>query len=139
LALFLKTPNPVLGIDDVPHKEGRPLPDDLEYPAGERFTPHFLKDGRNRVCMEAEYWFGEDAAFKIGTNLPKPSALLLHYSYGAAVLKRWGVHLQVLSGHDRHVPSPDDDIVSVAPVGISLALSSHIQKWASEVAYALSH
>jgi hypothetical protein len=133
----LKTPNPVLGIDDVSHKEGRPLPDGLEYPAGERFTPQFLKDGEHRIYMEGEHWFGTDAVFKIGTNLPKPSALLLHYSYGAAVLKRWGVHLQVLSGHHRHLPSPDDT-VSVAPTGTSLELSSYIQQWASEVSSALN-
>jgi hypothetical protein len=128
----------VLGIDDVPHK-WCPLYDDLrlEHPSGERLTPQFLKAGKHRVYTEEEHWFGADAAFKIGTNLPKPSALLLHYSYGAAVLKRWGVHLQVLSDHHRHLPSPDDT-VSVAPTGTSLELSSYIQQWASEVSSALS-
>jgi len=36
------------------------------------------------------------AAFKQGTNLPKPSALLLHYNYGAAVVKLWGHRTKVL-------------------------------------------
>ncbi|KAH9973563.1 hypothetical protein BGW80DRAFT_1459043 [Lactifluus volemus] len=71
LAILKVTPNPVLGIDDVPHKE-RPLYDDLEHPSGERLTPQFLKAGKNRVFMEEERWFGADAAFKIGTIFLSP-------------------------------------------------------------------
>lgn len=36
------------------------------------------------------------AAFKRGTNLPKPSSLLLHYNYGAVVVKLWGRRTEVL-------------------------------------------
>ena len=37
-----------------------------------------------------------DAAFKTGSRKPKPSDLLLHYTYGCAAVKRWGMNVDIL-------------------------------------------
>lgn len=38
-----------------------------------------------------------DAAFLQNTGLPKPSGVLLHYNYGAAVVKYWGRNTMLLT------------------------------------------
>jgi hypothetical protein len=78
-------------------------------PADERFTLQLLDDIPNpeRTQLERTRMIGQDAAFKSGTNLPKPSALLLHYRYGAAAVKLWGRHGHLLSsGHRENIPRP---------------------------------
>lgn len=98
----------MLDIEDIHNRVERTIHDELEYPAGERFTLHLLEDGPRRAEIDSAFpWHGRDAAFKRGTNLAKPSALLLHYNYGAAAVKRWGHHRQFLSAsHRRNIPRP---------------------------------
>ena len=96
---FVQTPNLVLDIDDVPKGSPRSPPLDTteyEYPVGERFSLHLVGElDRNKVLRG--YPNNTDAAFKRGTTLHKPSALILHYNYGAAVVKQWGRRTEVLN------------------------------------------
>jgi hypothetical protein len=78
----------VLTIGDVPNSPARDLEDDVEYPTDERFTLQLLV-GDQRALTDLP-WIGRDVAFKKGTNLAKPSGLLLDHKYGAAAVKRWG-------------------------------------------------
>jgi hypothetical protein len=108
---FLQTPNPVLDIGDVPNNNNptRYLRVGTQCPADERFTLQLLVDVSNqeRTQLERTRMIGQDAAFKSGTNLPKPSDLLLHYRYGAAAVKLWGHHGHLLSsGHRKNIPRP---------------------------------
>ena len=41
----------------------------------------------------------------IDQQLPKPADLLLHYNYGAAAVKQWGVKSSVLTSHP-DIPRP---------------------------------
>ena len=98
---FVKTPNHVLDINDVPRDSARsPLPGrdttEYEYPVCERFSLQLVGDLHRSKLLHA-YPNNTNAAFKRGTNLPKPSALLLHYNYGAAVVKLWGRRTDVLN------------------------------------------
>ncbi|KAF8343708.1 hypothetical protein F5887DRAFT_1134767 [Amanita rubescens] len=94
-AAILKTPNHILRTEDVP-----PCPDriftspDVSYPTRNRYTLQWL-ESQDAATM---HFFpnNSDAAFR---NLPrerKPSALLLHYNYGAAAVKNWGRGKDVL-------------------------------------------
>ncbi|KAH9959461.1 hypothetical protein BC827DRAFT_1377170 [Russula dissimulans] len=104
--VILQTPNHVLDIDDVPWDSARsPLWDPAEYedPVDERFSLQSLGDLHRSKLLHV-YPNNTTAAFKRGTNLPKPSPLILHYNYGAAVVKLWGRRTEVL---DRpNVPRP---------------------------------
>ncbi|KAF7333904.1 hypothetical protein MSAN_02403200 [Mycena sanguinolenta] len=95
--VVLKTPNPVLTVDDIPPGHTRPLKNDIEYPDGERYTLQWL-DG----CAEERAVIpnNSDAKFRINTQIDKPSPMLLHYNYGAAAVKWWGrgkSHLEILN------------------------------------------
>jgi len=46
-----------------------------------------------------------DATFRRGTRKPKPSHLLLHYTYGAAVVKHWGQNKDVFMNRP-NIPRP---------------------------------
>lgn len=46
-----------------------------------------------------------DAAFLKNTKLPKPSGVLLHYNYGAAVVKHWGRNTMLLTNQPG-IPCP---------------------------------
>jgi len=96
----------VLDLDDVSVGPTRfPLRDTVkyEYPVGERFLLQVIGDVERDALLDA-YPNNTAAAFKRGTNLPKPSALLLHYNYGAAVVKLWGHRTEVLD--QRNIPRP---------------------------------
>ncbi|KAH9959463.1 hypothetical protein BC827DRAFT_1134615 [Russula dissimulans] len=98
--VILQTPNDVLDIDDVPRVDSvrSPLLDPAvyEYPVGERFSLQAVGDLHRSTLLHA-YPNNTTAAFKRGTNLPKPSSLILHYIYGAAVVKLWGRRTDVLN------------------------------------------
>jgi len=88
----------VLDVDDIPGDPARfPLENTIEYeyPVGERFSLQLVGD-LGRGVMLRMFPNNIDAAFKRGTHLPKPSALLLHYNYGAAIVKLWGHRTEVL-------------------------------------------
>ncbi|KAH9959456.1 hypothetical protein BC827DRAFT_1361119 [Russula dissimulans] len=97
--VILQTPNHVLDIDDVPRDSARsPLldPAEYEYPVGERFSLQSVGDLHRSTLLHV-YPNNTTAAFKRGTNLLKPSPLILHYNYGAAVVKLWGRRTEVLN------------------------------------------
>ncbi|KIJ57383.1 hypothetical protein M422DRAFT_773957, partial [Sphaerobolus stellatus SS14] len=114
-AVILKTPNPILDPADIhPRLDvGTPLPNNKQYPRTARYTLQIF----NRTLL-TQLWGklpdNVDAAFlKPSLNgkgnpkptLPKPSALLLHYNFGAAALKQWGRNKVILSGRPG-IPRP---------------------------------
>src|ERR1700733_2591046 len=79
------------------------------YPEGERFTLQLIEflGGPARKVVEQLWRVGYDAAFSSGTQARKPSGVLLHYNYGAAAVKWWGHHTDVLRARGPpHPPSP---------------------------------
>jgi len=104
--VILQTPKHVLDIDDVPGDPARfPLEDtdEFQYPVSEQFSLQMVGELKRKTELNL-YPNNTTAAFKQGTNLPRPSALLLHYNYGAAVVKLWGHRAEVL---DRpNIPRP---------------------------------
>ncbi len=89
----MQTPNEILDVEDVPPNASQdPLLPNMEYPAGERFTLQMLGEPDDRDKLLAKHPNNTDAAFKRDTGLPKPSSLLLHYSYGASAIRVWGQH-----------------------------------------------
>jgi hypothetical protein len=125
LVFFLQTPNPVLDATDVANNPTRYLRDGTQYPSDERFTLQLLLEmpTPDRVQLERICMIGQDAAFKSGTNLPKPSALLLHYRYGASAVKLWGRHEHLLSSdHRKNIPRPPAEVTPY-PAGPSLSIN----------------
>ncbi|KAF8313720.1 uncharacterized protein EI90DRAFT_3159633 [Cantharellus anzutake] len=101
--VILKTPNRILDIGDVPPYNGSDFPLDameLEYPLGARFSLQCLDDDPPLISKA-----NKDACFLRGT-LSKPSSLILHYNYGAAVVKLWGCHAHLLSKRN-NIPRPE--------------------------------
>ncbi|KAJ7769504.1 hypothetical protein B0H16DRAFT_1307519 [Mycena metata] len=84
----LQTPNPVLGVNDIPPRHNRALPDDIKYPDEQRYTLQWLHGDSPEVLARIPN--NSDATFKKRTHLQKPSPMLLHYNYGAAAVKWWG-------------------------------------------------
>ncbi|KAJ7653837.1 hypothetical protein B0H17DRAFT_957194 [Mycena rosella] len=85
---ILKTPNLVLGVNDIPACHTRALPDHIKYPDGQRYTLQWL-DGDSPELL-AGIPNNSDATFRKYPHIPKPSLILLHYKYGAAAVKWWG-------------------------------------------------
>ncbi len=79
----------------------------MEYPAGERFTLQLLKEPGSQELQNylAAFPNNMDAAFKRNTGLPLPSALLLRYSYGTAIIAQWGQHIYPLTNRT-DIPRP---------------------------------
>jgi len=75
---------------------------DVSYPTG-RYTLQWLQTPVQSVASMVPN--NADAAFKINTNKPKPSDLLLHYNYGAAAVKRWGRGTEILQNRP-NLPRP---------------------------------
>lgn len=105
----------MLACNDVPIVAGRILTAGTQFPPNERFTlqlidcalqslPAPTREELERVCK-----FGQDAAFRSDSDLPKPSGVLLHYNYGAAAVKFWGHNkdsLQCGTAPARPPPAP---------------------------------
>ena len=113
------------------------MQDSVIYPHNSQYTLHWLEPpGRS----EAPYLppSNSDAAFMKGTELPKPSELLLHYNYGAAVVKWWGYGEEIF----RNLITPPCLPEAVpAPMGLqtsihdrSIAISKCDHAWASDTA-----
>ncbi|TFY76181.1 hypothetical protein EWM64_g7833 [Hericium alpestre] len=84
---ILPTPNHILQIEDIPPRaEFRREPfDEVEYPAGKRFTlQHLVRSTGERALH------GLDAKFKKQTDAKLPSTLLLNYHYGNVAVQQWG-------------------------------------------------
>ncbi|KAF8493171.1 hypothetical protein F5888DRAFT_1908746 [Russula emetica] len=92
------TPNPVLNMDDVRRNIQRQIRAGTGYHEGERFTLQLIEisDAIGRSTVEQFCQVGRDAMFSSHTDTAKPSSLLLHYNYGAAVVKWWGHHTEML-------------------------------------------
>ncbi|KAF9513409.1 hypothetical protein BS47DRAFT_1344194 [Hydnum rufescens UP504] len=96
--VILKTPNLYLDVADVPPRAQRDEPFDpsLSYPPNDRYSLQWLVDpGRGGRAVPSNL----DAAFKTQSQQPPPSALLLHYIYGAAAITQWGHGSEVLKTH----------------------------------------
>jgi hypothetical protein len=87
----------VLSIEDVPNGPVRVVGDDVECPTQERFALQLLV--RDDPDLTELPWIGRDAAFKKGSNLAKPSEVLLHYKYGAAAIKCWSRQTHLFASH----------------------------------------
>jgi hypothetical protein len=98
----------VLNIDDIPVNNHRDIRAGTGYPESERFTLQLIEilEGVDRSTVEQLCYVGRNAAFSTGTQMAKPSGLLLHYNYGAAALKWWGHHTDILRSQDPPHPSP---------------------------------
>ena len=105
-------------MNDIPPRPQRQIVQGTGYPEDERFTLQLIEilTGIERtLALEASYC-GRDATFATGAIAgadaqdpkPKPSGLLLHYNYGAAVVKWWGHHTDILreDGGPPHPPPP---------------------------------
>jgi hypothetical protein len=104
LYLSNQTPNPILSTDDIPQGPDREyIPPGANYPLGHRYTLQSLKIIPQRVLSVIPN--NGDATFNGSSNKQKPSALLLHYNYGAAAAKLWGHGTNVLK-NDRQLPRP---------------------------------
>ena len=90
-----QTPNHILKTTDIPPRHNRTdLASDVGYPPHERYTLQWLEDpGPADTNMIPN---NSDSTFKKGTKKPKPSDLLLHYTYGAAAVRRWGRGTKIL-------------------------------------------
>ncbi|KAJ7639353.1 hypothetical protein FB45DRAFT_425222 [Roridomyces roridus] len=86
----IKTPNPVLEVDDIPprhpltllHEQG-----EVQYPEGKRYTMQWLGED---TMLENVFPNNADAAFRKDKQLPDPSPVLLHYQYGVTAVYQWG-------------------------------------------------
>ena len=78
------------------------------YPKGERFSLQLIEisDALDRSIVEQLCQVGCDAAFSTGTQIAKPSSVLLHYNYSAAAVKWWGHHTDILRSQNPPHPAP---------------------------------
>jgi len=89
-----QTPNQILNPKDIPPRDDRHVYADVSYPTSSRYTLQWLvvpEPGITTIVPN-----NRDATFKRNTEKPKPSDLLLHYTYGAAAIKCWGHGTEVL-------------------------------------------
>ncbi|KAI0289275.1 hypothetical protein BC826DRAFT_630875 [Russula brevipes] len=103
--VVLKTPNPILGKDDIPQCLDREyMPEGAVYPANERYTLQSLETLPPDVSVFVPV--NRDGAFRGSSDEEKPSGLLLHYNYGAAAVKVWGHGKEVLEAQRQPLRPP---------------------------------
>ncbi|KAI9567886.1 hypothetical protein HD554DRAFT_2314559 [Boletus coccyginus] len=93
-AVILKTPNLILRTNDVPGPHNRNLHDGYSYSPQARYTFQWLFTDDPELLHS--FPNNADAAF-VSHDKPKPSDLLLHYSYGAAAVTKWGRNHAILN------------------------------------------
>jgi hypothetical protein len=95
-------------MNDVRSNNQRQIRAGTGYPEGERFTLQLIEISYafDRSIAEQIYHVGCDAAFSTGTQIAKPSGVLLHYNYGAAAVKWWGHHTDILRSQNPPHPAP---------------------------------
>jgi len=88
----------------------REILDGTECPADGRFTLQLIEimEGHVRSAVVRAFYIGRDAAFAVDSGTSRPSALLLHYRYGAAALRWWGHHTDVLRTQRHTRPQSSD-------------------------------
>jgi hypothetical protein len=99
----------VLNTNDIQTNNDRQIIAGTGYPEGERFTLQLIDilEDPNYQIVEQMCKIGRNAAFANNTDMAKPSGLLLHYNYGAAAVKWWGHHTDILrSDRPPHPPPP---------------------------------
>ena len=104
----------MLGTDDIPIRAPRIVRPTTEYPEGQRFTLQIIEilEGLEREIVVHACKIGCDAVFSRNTPLSKPSDILLNYNYGAAAIKWWGHHTELLQSR---APRPLAPGPSTAP------------------------
>ena len=81
--------------DILPRHNRTNIASDVGYPPHKRYTLQWLEDpGPADTNMIPN---NSDATFKKATKKAKPSDLLLHYTYGAAAIRRWGRGTEILT------------------------------------------
>jgi len=80
-----------------------PLPSGIKYPSRRQLTTHWLVPP-DAISLTM-YPDNNDAMFMLGTQKQKPSHLLLHHTYGAAVVKYWGKSKFTFTDHT-NIPHP---------------------------------
>ncbi|KAF9519471.1 hypothetical protein BS47DRAFT_1379266 [Hydnum rufescens UP504] len=116
MAVILKTPNHCLDVGDVPPCAVQPLvvlDPSVSYPRDDRYSLQWLEDPG--LYMSTTLPYNLDAAFNRQSQEPKPSALLLHYNYGAAAVKQWGCGLEALKTHKYHTRPKAPEPVAMGP------------------------
>jgi hypothetical protein len=98
----------VLDTEDIQTNNNRLISPGTGYPEGERFTLQLIEILEASIRPAVEQWclVGRDAVFASDNQAAKPSGLLLHYNYGAAAVKWWGHHTDILRSRDPPHPSP---------------------------------
>jgi hypothetical protein len=118
---------PCAGCHECGNNPTRYFRDGTQYPSDEHFTLQLFLKMPTPDCVQLERIciIGQDATFKSGTNLPKPSALLLHYRYGTSTIKLWGHYKHLLSSnHRKNIPHP---LAKVTPYPATPSLSINDQ------------
>ena len=108
-----QTPNHILKTTDIPPCHNRTdLASDVVYPPHKHYTLQWLEDpGPADTNMIPN---NSDATFKKATKKAKLSDLLLHYTYGAAAVRRWGRGTEILT---KLATPPRPQVPVPAPVG----------------------
>jgi hypothetical protein len=93
-----------------PRNNSQKLCPTVEYPQdGVRYTLQWIVPNPVQTVQEMMENVGipanSDAAFVKNTGLMRPSGLLLHYNYGAAVVKHWGKNISILTTRP-NIPRP---------------------------------
>ena len=91
-----QAPNHILKTTGILPRHNRTnIASDVSYPPHKRYTLQWLEDpGPADTNMIPN---NSDATFKKATKKAKPSDLLLHYTYGAAAIRRWGRGTEILT------------------------------------------
>ena len=99
---ILPSPNRLIG----------PLPANVEYPNGSRYSAQWLDRSGN---MQSLLPNNSNAAFAQASAASKPAALLLHYNYGAAAVKLLGHNTHILGGHAKKSRPPKPAPIPIGP------------------------
>lgn len=87
---------------DVHPRHARPINDAVIYSTMDRYTLQYLKESPSTMVLFPN---NTDASFGKRTKKPKPSAILLHYNYGAAALLAWGKCIEPITERE-NIPRP---------------------------------
>jgi len=112
LVVVLKTPNIMLETTDVPPRHERNIEPMVSYPSDRRYTLQWIAAPPTAATLE-HFPNNSDATFA-NQELAKPADLLLHYNYGAAVVKHWGKNKDVLT---KRLDIPRPPVPSPVPMG----------------------
>ena len=108
--------------EDIQPRAGLNLHAGAEYPVGSHYTLQRIVPLSNPINIMLTP-NNVDARFVTGTNIPKPSDLLLHYNFGAAVVKYWCRNQNILVERPNIPrPKPEDPTSKKRYISISIAM-----------------